>query len=143
MRLCIINYGARCAGRGSFIRENARPAPRPSTLGKIQSIFHDREQCRSRGTAARQIRTITSHLRCHVKCANVGSRHESVRKLVELQPLPVIKSKERRRYVRYSSRTGPLCPGYHQQGTVLCVIFVYHASKRVCTRGTTSTSRNS
>lgn len=33
--------------------------------------------------------------RRRVKCANIGSRHESVRKPVELQP-PVIKSEERR-----------------------------------------------
>ena len=82
MRLCIINYGTRCAGPpGTFTRENARPpllAPR--SLGKIQSIFHDRGQCRSRANMlARQIRTITSHLRrrCEMcKCvANTDANH--------------------------------------------------------------------
>lgn len=34
--------------------------------------------------------------RRRVKCANVGNRHESVRKPVELQPSPVIKYEERR-----------------------------------------------
>lgn len=127
MRLCIINYGTRCAGHGSFTRENARPLPFVprilSSLGKIQTIFHDREQCRSRDTVARQIRTITSHLRCHVKCANVANRHESVRKLVELQPLPVIKSKERRRYVQYNRQ---LWWDYRKKGKcITCTTFVH------------------
>ncbi|KAK9310128.1 hypothetical protein QLX08_000418 [Tetragonisca angustula] len=55
---------------------------------------------------ARQIRTITARTSAvAVKCANVANtRRESLRKLAELRPLPVIKSKEGRRYAEYAGR---------------------------------------
>ncbi|KAK1120538.1 hypothetical protein K0M31_012517 [Melipona bicolor] len=55
---------------------------------------------------ARQIRAITARTSAAaVKCANVANtRRESLRKLAELRPLPVIKSKEGRRYAEYAER---------------------------------------
>lgn len=74
--------------------------------GRTHSIlFTTREQRRSHPGADKSVQQPRAYPHTHThthRCTRkmLANRGESVRKLVELQPLPVIKSKERRRYGR-------------------------------------------
>lgn len=84
-------------------RENASsPPPPPPPPGEGRNALDFvHEQRRSRPTNPYNNLAPIHHrsAKC-CTCKMLANRGESVRKLVELQPLPVIKSKERRRYGR-------------------------------------------
>lgn len=106
MRLCIIDYSSttgitftvpwKCLpfspSRGVEGGERTRFCSR-----LVNNVDHIRGPTNPYNNLA-PIRTRTHNHRCTRKM--LANRGESVRKLVELQPLPVIKSKERRRYGR-------------------------------------------
>lgn len=101
MRLCIIDY-ARPRITFTVPWKCLVPSPSPSSSGEGRNALDFvHEQRRSRPTNPYNNLAPIHHrsAKC-CTCKMLANRGESVRKLVELQPLPVIKSKERRRYGR-------------------------------------------
>lgn len=101
MRLCIIDY-ARPRITFTVPWKCLVPSPSSSSSGEGRNALDFvHEQRRSRPTNPYNNLAPIHHrsAKC-CTCKMLANRGESVRKLVELQPLPVIKSKERRRYGR-------------------------------------------
>lgn len=98
MRLCIIDYAP---PRITFtVPWKCTPLPSSPSGGRKPTRFTIVNERRSRPTNPYN-NLAPVHRPAYVEM--LANRGESVRKLVELQPLPVIKSKERRRYGRRAS----------------------------------------